>query len=126
MNYQYFIQVVPTDIQSAWTGLTRSTYQYSVKNQARPVDHESGSHGSPGIYFKYDVSALKVLASQDREGAAQFLIRLCAGVGGLVAVSKMVAGLVKALVDFYCCGFGHKERQREEGVKSESAPLVQH
>lgn len=59
MNYQYFIQVVPTDIQSV-SGFTRSTYQYSVKDQQRPIDHDMDSHGSPGIYFKYDMSALKV------------------------------------------------------------------
>ncbi len=58
MNYQYFIEVVPTDIQSV-SGFTRSTYQYSVKDQFRPIDHELESHGTPGIYFKYDVSALK-------------------------------------------------------------------
>ncbi len=60
MNYQYFIEVVPTDIQAV-SGFTRSTYQYSVKDQERPIDHDTGSHGSPGIYFKYDVSALKVV-----------------------------------------------------------------
>ena len=62
MNYQYFIEVVPTDIQAV-SGFTRSTYQYSVKDQERPIDHDTGSHGSPGIYFKYDVSALKVTRS---------------------------------------------------------------
>ncbi len=59
MNYQYFIEVVPTDVQSV-SGFTRSTFQYSVKDQSRPIDHDMGSHGSPGIYFKYDMSALKV------------------------------------------------------------------
>ena len=42
------------------------TYQYSVKDHVRPIDHSKGSHGTPGIYFKYDLSALKVEVSQDR------------------------------------------------------------
>jgi hypothetical protein len=36
------------------------------KELARPISHESGSHGSPGIYFKYDLSALKVEVRKDR------------------------------------------------------------
>ena len=85
MNYQYFVQVVPTDIQTL--GGTWPTYQYSVKEQGREIDHGSNSHGVPGVFFKYDMSALKVLVRQDREPIAQFLVRLCAGVGGLVILT---------------------------------------
>ena len=38
-----------------------------------------------------------------RPGLIQFLVRLCAGVGGLVATSAIVSNLLKNLVDFYCC-----------------------
>jgi hypothetical protein len=94
LSYQYFIQVVPTDIEKA-SGFSHSTFQYSVKEQTRPIDHEGGSHGMPGIYFKYDMSALKVVAVQDREPIWQFLVRLCAGVGGLAATSRIVCGLLQ-------------------------------
>ena len=47
MNYQYFIQIVPTDIQTligSWP-----TFQYSVKEQAREVgNYAVGSSGIPG------------------------------------------------------------------------------
>ena len=56
-----------------------------------------------GIYFKYDLSALKVEVTKDREGLIQFLVRLCASVGGLVATSHIVCSLVKHLVAFVCC-----------------------
>ena len=101
MSFQYFIEVVPTEVM----GLTgrSTTYQYSVKEHSRPIDHTSGSHGTPGIYFKYDLSALKVEVTKDREGLVQFLVRLCASVGGLVATSHIVCGLAKQLVEFVCC-----------------------
>jgi hypothetical protein len=73
----------------------KSTYQYSVKEQSREIDHDTNSHGVPGIYFKYDMSALKVLVRQDREPVAQFLVRLCAGVGGLVRKLKIKFFLLK-------------------------------
>ena len=88
MIFQYFVQVVPTDIQML-SGL-HSTYQYSVKEQAREINHDSNSHGVPGIFFKYDMSALKVLVRQDREPFVQFLVRLCAGVGGLVSQTELL------------------------------------
>lgn len=101
MNFQYFIEIVPTEV----SGLTgkKTTYQYSVKDHVRPIDHSHGSHGTPGIYFKYDISALKVEVTKDREGFFQFLVRLCASVGGLVATSTIVCGLVKHLISFICC-----------------------
>ena len=34
---------------------------------------------------------------------AQFLTRLCAGVGGLAATSKLICGLVDAAIKAYCC-----------------------
>jgi len=101
MNFQYFVEIVPTEV----SGLTgkKTTYQYSVKDHVRPIDHSHGSHGTPGIYFKYDISALKVEVTKDREGFFQFLIRLCASVGGLVATSTIVCGLVKSFISFVCC-----------------------
>ena len=64
VNFQYFIEIVPTQIRGL-TGV-KTTYQYSVKEHVRPIDHEMGSHGTPGIYFKYDLSSLKVEVTKDR------------------------------------------------------------
>merc|ERR1712117_362934 len=96
-------------------------FQYFVKDQVRPIDHETGSHGVPGIYFKYDMSALKVIVNQDREPLAQFLVRLCAGVGGLVACSKMVCHLLKSLVEMYCCRIGSDSRAKKESSAKTTA-----
>ncbi len=92
MKYQYFVQVVPTDIESVRG--TWKTYQYSVKELSRPIDHGAESHGTPGIYFRYDMSALKVTVSPDRETLFRWIIRLCAGVGGLVATSTIFCDLL--------------------------------
>ena len=55
--------------------------------QSRTINHQKGSHGVPGIYFKYDMSALKVVVSEDREPLVQFLVRLCAVCGGIYVTS---------------------------------------
>ena len=131
LSFQYFIEVVPTEV---W-GLTgrSTTYQYSVKEHTRPINHEGGSHGTPGIYFKYDLSALKVEVTKDRECLVQFLVRLCASVGGLVSTSHILCGLAKQLVEAVCCARPgprptkaslHTPVRASPGLLSHSAPLV--
>lgn len=85
MLYQYFIEVVPTNVKTFLSN--QNTYQYSVKELNRPIDHSKGSHGMPGIFFKYDMSALKVTVKQERDNFLTFLARLCATVGGIYVCS---------------------------------------
>lgn len=81
MSFQYYIDVVQTDINLL---LQKSkTFQYSVKNYARVIDHNKGSHGIPGIFVQYDTSSLKVTVSQQRDSVVQFLVKLCATIGGI-------------------------------------------
>ena len=123
MNFQYFIEVVPTEVFGLFG--KKITYQYSVKEHSRPIDHSTGSHGTPGIYFKYDLSALKVEVTKDREGFFQFLVRLCASVGGLVATSTIVCGLVKNCVEFICCGLPKQDSLHKSSLHTPSpAPSV--
>lgn len=40
-----------------------------------------------GLYFKYDVSALKVIVKQDQEGFMHFLIRISSVIAGIIVIS---------------------------------------
>jgi len=123
MNFQYYIEVVPT-VVDALIG-NKTTYQYSVKELARPLSHAEGSHGSPGIYFKYDLSALKVEVTKDREPFWQWLVGVCAGVGGIIATSNILAILVKWVVQAVCCQLDSKKEVTAQSgpsaVKSQQA-----
>lgn len=83
--FNYFIEVVPTNINTFLTNV--NTYQYSVKALNRPIDHDKGSHGMPGLFFKYDVSALRVTVKQERDHLGMFLARLCSIIGGVYVCS---------------------------------------
>lgn len=50
-------------------------------------DHNKGSHGIPGLYFKYDMSALKVIVEQDQENVIGFIVRLSSVIAGIIAIS---------------------------------------
>lgn len=41
----------------------------------------------PGLYFKYDVSALKVIVKPDQEGFMHFLIRISSVIAGIIVIS---------------------------------------
>lgn len=41
----------------------------------------------PGLYFKYDMSALKVIVKQDRENMLQFIVRLSSIIAGIIVIS---------------------------------------
>lgn len=94
--FQYFIEVVPTKVETFMT--TTDTYQYSVKELSRPIDHDKGSHGMPGIFFKYDVSALKVTVTQERDNLGMFLARLCSVIGGIYVCSGIYKKIYKFII----------------------------
>ncbi|XP_066148144.1 endoplasmic reticulum-Golgi intermediate compartment protein 2 [Euwallacea fornicatus] len=107
----YFIEVVPTTVKTFLN--TISTYQYSVKELTRPINHDKGSHGIPGIYFKYDMSALRVTVSQERDHLGMFLARLCAIVGGVYVCSGIVNNIVQLVINFVTCNWSRKNQNGE-------------
>lgn len=92
MLFQYFIEVVPTDVDTTFEYI--KTFQYSVKELERPISHTKGSHGVPGIFFKYDMSALKIKVYQERENLLQFLLRLFSIIGGIYVIVGFINTIV--------------------------------
>lgn len=93
---QYFIEVVPTEIKTLMS--TVSTYQYSVKENIRPIDHDTGSHGIPGLYFKYDMSALKIAVEPNRDNLFYLTVRLGSVISGIVVLSGVLNALLQKLL----------------------------
>ncbi|XP_001354796.2 endoplasmic reticulum-Golgi intermediate compartment protein 2 [Drosophila pseudoobscura] len=92
---QYFLKVVPTEIHQTFT--TINTFQYAVTENVRKLDSERNSYGSPGIYFKYDWSALKIVVSNDRDHLVTFAIRLCSIISGIIVISGSINALLLCL-----------------------------
>ncbi|XP_045778473.1 endoplasmic reticulum-Golgi intermediate compartment protein 2 [Maniola jurtina] len=93
--YQYFIEVVPTDIDTAFESI--KTFQYAVKELERPISHHKGSHGVPGLFFKYDMAALKIKVYQERENLLQFMLRLFSIIGGIYVIISFINTIVLAI-----------------------------
>lgn len=95
--YQYYLKVVLTDVQTST--YKTELYQYSVTEKELVVNHDAGAHGVPGIYFKYEVDGLKVNVRENNLPFWKFAVRLCAILGGLLAISGMLNQIATAVVD---------------------------
>lgn len=101
--YQYYLKVVLTNLNSLT--YRAEAYQYSVTEQDFVVDHSHGAHGVPGIYFKYEIDALKVSMNENSVPIWKFLVRICAIIGGVLAISGFLNQLSTAIVDVITCQF---------------------
>ncbi|RZC35060.1 COPIIcoated ERV and/or ERGIC N domain containing protein [Asbolus verrucosus] len=119
--YNYFIEVVPTNVKTFLTSV--NTYQYSVKELNRPIDHDKGSHGMPGIFFKYDMSALKVTVSQERDHLGMFLAKLCSIIGGIYVCSGLLNNFVQFCYTFIMCNWDLQSVGKNDVQSSDCKPI---
>ncbi len=109
--FQYYIRVVPTTFSTLER--TMATNQFSVTERNRTINHRKGSHGAPGVFFKYDLTALSVEIVERRRSFLQFLVRLCGVVGGIFATSGMLHAFVGSLTDGVLCKLFKQGAQRD-------------
>ncbi|KAI0235203.1 Endoplasmic reticulum-Golgi intermediate compartment protein 2 [Lamellibrachia satsuma] len=119
--FQYFIQVVPTEVDTTLKHV--STYQYSVTESNRTIDHSQGSHGVPGIFFKYDLSFLKVKVREEHKPYWQFLVRLCGIIGGIFATSGILHAMIQFVIDVACCKYHWGKYNTPKEPVGETVPV---
>ena len=112
--FQYYLDIVSTKVRTRW--MHSDTFQFSVSELSRQIDHSSGSHGMPGIFFKYDFSPVCVIINEHKISFGKFLLRLCAIIGGIFATSCIVNGLINFVRNF-SAEFFH--RQPKESANTE-------
>ncbi len=89
-QYQYFLKVVPTTFTSHTTSKSFATNQFSVTERATLLDPSAGgsggSAGIPSVFFIYDFSPFRVVVEERRVPLTEFVVSLCAIVGGVLTV----------------------------------------
>ncbi|KAH9838727.1 DUF1692-domain-containing protein [Rhodofomes roseus] len=79
MAYQYYLHVVPTTYIAARSA-PLYTHQYSVTHYTRKLDSH---HGTPGIFFKFDLEPLALTIHQRTTSLVQLWIRCVGVIGGI-------------------------------------------
>ena len=118
--FQYFLRVVPTKFNTYQHSM--STSQYSVTEHNRTINHAQGSHGIPGVFFKFDMSSMMVMISEERKPFWQFLVRLSGIIGGIFATSGMLHTLVGSFMDGALCRL-IKQKNKETDSHNDSKDL---
>ncbi|KAI6217314.1 Endoplasmic reticulum-Golgi intermediate compartment protein 3 [Aphelenchoides fujianensis] len=92
--HQYIAKVVPTMFAYGITrpGHEEFSYQYSVTRQEK--DLLAGASGLPGFFCQYSFSPLMVKYEERRPSFSQYIVSLCAVVGGVFTVSSLVDAFV--------------------------------
>ncbi len=97
---QYFLTVVPTTYTPLNSKVKISTNQYSVTesySKARPNALGLVSNKQAGVFFEYDLSAIRVDFKETRSSFGAFLTGICAIIGGVVTI----AGVVQRGIEYF-------------------------
>ena len=90
----YFLKLIPVQAISLH-GTVREYYEYSVTEYKQLLDRPSFfSQASPGVYFKYQFTPIRMTTKQYRTGFLHYYTTLCSIVGGVITM----AGIVKSLL----------------------------
>lgn len=74
----------------------------------------------PGIYIKYDMSALKVQVLLGRENVVKMIIRLCSSIAGIIVISSFINSLLQRLWE----GFLKTFAPQIYAISQEKLPLL--
>ena len=73
----------------------------------------------PGIYIKYDVSALKISVYLGRENIVKLVIRMCSVIAGIVVISSFINSILLKLWE----GFLKTFAPQIYAIRQEKLPL---
>lgn len=91
--FNYYMKVVPT-IYEYSSGKIIHSNQYSLTEHNR-ILHSHHHHKSlPGVFFEYEFAPLIVKYTQKSVSFGQFFVSICAIIGGVLAVGRMIDSFV--------------------------------
>jgi len=96
--FEYFLKVVSTKYcRIGWFGRVKTeqkTYQYSIAEYYHQITPNERNRVLPGVYFVYDFSPIAVTLIDTRSSFFHFLVQICAIVGGVFTVARMLDSTV--------------------------------
>lgn len=95
LSHNYYIRVLPTEYHSA-NGQTLSSNQFTYYSVDRRVEVSAFGQISalPGVFFIYDFSPFLHIVSESNMTLTYFLIRICAVIGGVFAISQLLDSIL--------------------------------
>ena len=85
--YQYYLKIVPTKYKTFKNEI--NDYQYTYNSYA-----EHGINEMPTIHFRYDLSPITVEYKLHKETLLNFIINICAILGGVFTVTGIIDAII--------------------------------
>ena len=85
--YQYYLKIVPTKYKTFKNEI--DDYQYTYNSYA-----ERGIHEMPSMHFRYDLSPITVEYKLQKETFLNFIINICAILGGVFTVTGIIDAII--------------------------------
>ena len=90
---RYALKVIPTVLDDGW--FPQVANQYSLaESYVSAKQLQTDSTAVPGIIFFYDFFPVMVQVKKERTSLLEFMVSLCAVVGGCVALASLLDGAV--------------------------------
>ncbi|CAJ0583132.1 unnamed protein product, partial [Mesorhabditis spiculigera] len=89
--YQYYVKVVPTQYVKL-DHTTDESHQFSVTTHPKKLGQ--GVSGLPGVFVQYEFSPLMVQYTERRQALSDWLVSLCAIVGGVFTVASLIDSFI--------------------------------
>lgn len=92
VSYEYYLKIVPTSYETLGHNTT-NVFQFTASSNQVPRSY------APSIYFRYDFSPVSVLFHDEmQQSFLQFLIHICAIIGGVFSAAGMLNAVVNRTV----------------------------
>ncbi|KAJ1962190.1 ER-derived vesicles protein erv46 [Dipsacomyces acuminosporus] len=96
-QFQYFTKIVGSEVRYL-NGTVLKSNQYSATEFVRGDLPDSASTGlsriNPGLFLMFDISPMRVIYTEHKRSFGSFLTAVCAIVGGIFTVARLVDGFI--------------------------------
>ena len=111
MNVNYFLEISQVDYldrtsqQAIENNGVLETYNYRSQQTIQTI------MGMPAVFFRYELSPIRIQYTMEMQTLTQFIIRVCAVIGGVYCVSSMSESLIRNSFSLFEIGDGTQKRK---------------
>jgi len=120
--YNYYVNIIPTIFEDSSNNIL-VTNQYGVTENKREIDHDKGSHGTPGIFIKYDVEPLILKITEYHRSFRVFFTRVCGIIGGVFVCAgilhSIISNIAMSFLSLFRSEKAPKSKSRRSGKNSQ-------
>lgn len=110
----YFLEISQVDYVDETSGVDESssdppqTFEAFRFRSSQTIKNEGGM---PAIFFRYELSPIRIQYTMSLQSVSAFMVRICSIVGGIYAVSSIIESLLRNSLSIFEFGEPNDPRQ---------------